>query len=383
MRKNTRTRRQQARQQTRRRLQRGGDDIEDFLNAVIEGDYQTTKDLIEAGADVNFQNVFRENTPLHHAVFHQHEDIVRLLLEHGADPNRQTRFGDTPLHDAVENWFDDIAILLVENGADPNIRDSYQKRPLDLAIDRGNEDMIEYLYSRTNDPNNYRNINLIRYYNENNNENTNENNNENNENYNENGNSSENNNNTKSNFPAVSAGPLGTTTITEAPKQCFDPIMLNTANIVENNDTLIIYVRNKAGKITNSYCVDADYLTKKMQSDSEVFYKCKDDVKMSAHFIQPKNVHYDSPLQRIAMDIHYFTKRDQCQKMQLGKSYVLQETDEPVGRIASRAVVKGASIVSAKHCGPDEPGHLYEILEVVKTGGRRKTRRNTRRNRKH
>ncbi len=69
--------------------------------------------------------------------------------------------------------------------------------------------------------------------------------------------------------------------------------------------------------------------------------------------------------------------------MKMGKSYVFQETDASVGRIASRSVVKGGSVVSAKHCGPAEPGHLYEILEVVKTGGRRKTRRNTRRNRKH
>ena len=96
---------------------------------------------------------------------------------------------------------------------------------------------------------------------------------------------------------------------------------------------------------------------------------------VSALLIQPKNVEYNNPYQRIMMEVPYFTKRDQAMKMQVSKSYVFQETDAPVGRVASRSVVKGGNVVSAKHCGTDEPGNLYEILEVVKTGGRRRTRK--------
>jgi hypothetical protein len=358
MRKNTRTRRQRSRRQC------GGNLKNRIFNAALtikvkNGEYASLKQFIEKKLSED-PSLKIDSSILFSAMNENStKEIVELLLQNGANPNVMDIMNQTPLHIAVDNWYNDIAILLIENGADPNGRDFHQKRPLDIAIDRNNEEMIEYLYSRTNDPNNYANMNYVE--NNENNEYNIENNNE---------------NNNANDLPAVSATPLGTTTIAEAPKQCFDPIMVSTTNITESDDVLTIYVRNRAGKITNSYCVDADYLTNMVQSENEVFYNCKDSVKVSALLVQPKNVQYDSPLQRIMMDIPYFTKRDQSQKMQLGKSYVFQETDTPVGRVASRSVVKGGSVVSAKHCGPDEPGNMYEILEVVKTGGRRKTRRN-------
>jgi hypothetical protein len=343
-------RRNTRRQLTRRRRQQYGGNAE-FLTAVRDGDYHTIENLIENGANIHTQDSYRY-TPLYLAAQEGHDNIVSLLLEHGANVNSQTLFGDTPLHTAVDNWHDDIAKLLVENGADPNIYNKDFERPYDIAIDRGNEEMIEYLYEHTNDPD------------------------ANNNNYSENNANLENNTNSDAyNLPNISTTPLSKTTIAEGVKQCFDPIMVNTINIIEKDDGLTIYVRNIAGKITNSYCVDTDYLTNMIQSENEVFYKCNDSVPVSALLIQPKNVQYNNPMQRVMMEVPYFTKRDQAMKMQVGKSYVFQETNESVGRIASRSVVKGGNVVSAKHCGPTEPGNLYEILEVVKTGGRRKTRR--------
>ena len=254
----TMKRRNARRQLTRRRRQRGGN--AEFLAAIREGDYHTIENLIENGANINMQDSYR-HTPLHLAVQEEREDIVSLLLTHGANVNRQTQFGDTPLHTAVDNWYDDIAKLLVENGADTNIYNNNFERPYDIAINRGNEEMIEYLYKHTNDPN----VN-------------------NNNNYSENNANFENNTNSDAyNLPNISTVPLSKTTIAESVKQCFDPIMVNTTNIVEKDDALTIYVRNITGKITNSYCVGADYLTNMIKSDNEVFYKCKDSVRL-AHF---------------------------------------------------------------------------------------------------
>ncbi|CAN0222021.1 unnamed protein product, partial [Ectocarpus sp. 4 AP-2014] len=41
-----------------------------------------------------------EMTPLHLAVYHRHEDIMRMLLRHGADANVRNCSGWTPLHTA-------------------------------------------------------------------------------------------------------------------------------------------------------------------------------------------------------------------------------------------------------------------------------------------
>ncbi|KAH7114772.1 ankyrin repeat protein, partial [Dactylonectria estremocensis] len=44
--------------------------------------------------------------------------LVELLLENGADPNRRERHGRTALHIAAGDGYSDIVRILVENGAD-------------------------------------------------------------------------------------------------------------------------------------------------------------------------------------------------------------------------------------------------------------------------
>ena len=59
-------------------------------------------------------------------------DMIKMLLEHGADPNAQCKMG-TPLHRWLDNA--DIARLLLEHGADPNSRDWDNWTPLCLCRD--------------------------------------------------------------------------------------------------------------------------------------------------------------------------------------------------------------------------------------------------------
>jgi ankyrin repeat protein len=71
-------------------------------------------------------------TPLHVAVFETGRlSMIRLLLDHGADPNKQTSRGThaaTALHLAIHQWHnikntkDSIIKLLLESGANPLIR---------------------------------------------------------------------------------------------------------------------------------------------------------------------------------------------------------------------------------------------------------------------
>lgn len=47
-------------------------------------------------------------------------DIATTLLEHGANPNEQSRAGFTPLHLSAQRGHYDMTNLLIEHGADPN-----------------------------------------------------------------------------------------------------------------------------------------------------------------------------------------------------------------------------------------------------------------------
>jgi RNA polymerase sigma factor (sigma-70 family) len=62
-------------------------------------------------------------TPLHVAVALEQIEMMRLLLDAGADPNSEERDGATPLHYAAKTGNTDVAALLLSRGARRDIRD--------------------------------------------------------------------------------------------------------------------------------------------------------------------------------------------------------------------------------------------------------------------
>ncbi|XP_066519734.1 cyclin-dependent kinase 4 inhibitor D [Hoplias malabaricus] len=77
-------------------------------------------------------------------------NVACLLLESGANPNIQDRFGITPAHDAARTGFLETLRALVDYGADVNIPDQSGVLPIHLAIRAGFRDMVEYLAPRSN-----------------------------------------------------------------------------------------------------------------------------------------------------------------------------------------------------------------------------------------
>jgi ankyrin repeat protein len=62
---------------------------------------QIVRDLLDAGADPNATGE-DGYTPLHHAARRESAEIVRLLLDHGASASLLNRYGATPLDYATE-----------------------------------------------------------------------------------------------------------------------------------------------------------------------------------------------------------------------------------------------------------------------------------------
>ena len=79
--------------------------------AAYKGDENIVKYLVEHGADVSKSNA------LYAAVSNDHENVVKYLIEHGADINKTDKFGWTPLLLAMTKGHGNIVKYLVEHGA--------------------------------------------------------------------------------------------------------------------------------------------------------------------------------------------------------------------------------------------------------------------------
>ncbi len=75
---------------------------------------------------------------MENAIFAGNVQVVKLLLDHGANPNRTVELNrNTVLHAATQGGKADIVELLLANGADPNRKSTQGKKPLFYAYDRG------------------------------------------------------------------------------------------------------------------------------------------------------------------------------------------------------------------------------------------------------
>lgn len=111
------------------------------------GSFECLRLMVEAGANVNRASEHNGETALHGVAGGSDIRAVRLLLEHGANPNARTKpgmktyrlwrdarvRGETPLHRAAAWGSPDIIQLLLDRGADPTIRDANLDTPLSWA----------------------------------------------------------------------------------------------------------------------------------------------------------------------------------------------------------------------------------------------------------
>ena len=158
---------------------------QEFIKALRSGNLDDVKRLIKApGVDVN-KTTFNDQTPLMLAAEEGTAEVVKFLLETGADPkleipgrtallnavakpnnietvrlliaaganvNARNQYGSTPLIQAANQGSTEIAKMLIDAHADVNIAGAHSKTALHQAIGFKNMELAKYLLEHGADP---------------------------------------------------------------------------------------------------------------------------------------------------------------------------------------------------------------------------------------
>ena len=118
--------------------------------ASRNGHEQVVRVLLDKGADANA--MFKDDgwTPLHFASQNGYEQVVRMLLDKGADVNAKDIGGWAPLHNASEYGYEQVVRVLLDKGADVNAKNNDGWTPLHSASENGHEKVVRMLLN--NDP---------------------------------------------------------------------------------------------------------------------------------------------------------------------------------------------------------------------------------------
>ncbi len=136
-----------------------GVQADNLIQAVHEGDIEPLKIMLNVANDINqlggswtehgsTKMYFIRGSALHYAAHQGREDLVRLLINHGATIDVRDENDFTPLHSAA--WAGNLGMvkLLIESGADVQASNRFEDTPLSRALDNNRTEVVEYIRGR-------------------------------------------------------------------------------------------------------------------------------------------------------------------------------------------------------------------------------------------
>ncbi|MEO5977104.1 MAG: ankyrin repeat domain-containing protein [Chryseolinea sp.] len=101
----------------------------DIHTAVVSGNLKALQQHIAAGSNINERDPFGGSSPLISAAVFDKPEMAKVLLDAGADINFQNNDGSTALHTAAFFCRPEIVKMLIDKGADKTIKNKYGATP--------------------------------------------------------------------------------------------------------------------------------------------------------------------------------------------------------------------------------------------------------------
>ena len=123
-----------------------------LIDAIDQGDVETLRRLLEAGADPNELEPASHSLPLAVAIMVENPQMIRILLDAGADPNVPGPDGVSPVMLAAERHNSEILALISEAGGRAAISEGNEAEAIYKAFNQGGES-LRLLLEAGADPN--------------------------------------------------------------------------------------------------------------------------------------------------------------------------------------------------------------------------------------
>ncbi|KAL0829228.1 hypothetical protein ABMA28_004055 [Loxostege sticticalis] len=128
-------------------------DVQDFdgdtplHDAALATQHETVEVLLHAGADPSIKNESNFLTPFHLACSKGCYRTVKNMYSFICDINQLSAGDESPLMLAIRGGCEDVVRFLLENGADPSLKNENGQTALDIALNLGYSKLFEIILS--------------------------------------------------------------------------------------------------------------------------------------------------------------------------------------------------------------------------------------------